>query len=81
MDYKIICKIMINIRKLNMNSDHVVCGYCGVAYLPKALECHGTHTLYNYTCPICGRNDYNKDIFSGVDPETNEPVSQPLCSN
>lgn len=46
-------KFLSNITNPNRpGAEHL---HCGVAYLPRALECHGTHTKYNYKCPVCGK--------------------------
>lgn len=49
---------------MSKDIDIVICGFCKLHYLPVVnYVLSPTHTSYNYKCPGCGANDYNKIIY------------------
>jgi len=60
-----------------IEDDEAVCGFCGNHYRPAILDTNPSFTYYNYKCPKCGGNDYNKTIYHNEE----DNVFQPLVSN
>jgi hypothetical protein len=55
----------------------VVCGFCGTKHNPSVIDVKPNFVVYNYKCPKCGSNDYNKTIYHNDE----EGIYQPCISN